>query len=45
VAGADPASVRAGDDADDTAWFTPAEIATLDTSPGLVQALTDWGVL
>jgi 8-oxo-dGTP diphosphatase len=35
----------AGDDADDAAWFTPAEVATLDTSPGLVEALTERGVL
>ena len=35
----------AGDDADDAGWFTPAEVAALDTSPGLVEALTAWGVL
>jgi 8-oxo-dGTP diphosphatase len=37
--------VRAGDDADDAAWFTPAEVLALDTSPGLVEALEEWGVL
>ena len=37
--------VRAGDDADDAAWFTPAEVRALDTSPGLVEALEEWGVL
>lgn len=42
---ADPAAVRAGDDADDARWFTPAEIADLPCAPGLVEALTEWGVL
>jgi len=37
--------VRAGDDADDAAWFTPSEVRALDTSPGLVEALEEWGVL
>jgi 8-oxo-dGTP diphosphatase len=45
VPGADLAAVRAGDDADDARWFTPAEIADLSCSPGLVEALTAWGVL
>src|SRR3954452_20723611 len=42
---ADLAAVRAGDDADDARWFTPAEIANLACAPGLVEALTEWGVL
>lgn len=42
---ADADDVRAGDDADDAGWFTPAEVRALDTSPGLVEALTAWGVL
>ena len=42
---ADPAAVRAGDDADDARWFTPREIADLACAPGLVEALTEWGVL
>ena len=42
---ADVAAVRAGDDADDARWFTPAEIAELPCAPGLVEALTEWGVL
>ena len=42
---ADPSAVRAGDDADDAAWFTPEEVRRLDTSPGLVDALVEWGVL
>lgn len=36
---------RAGDDADDAAWFGLAAVPGLDTSPGLVDALTEWGVL
>lgn len=40
-----PASPVAGDDAADAAWFTPAELDTLDTSPGLVEALEGWGLL
>ena len=43
--GADPTAVRAGDDADDARWFTPGEVAGLACSPGLVEALTAWGVL
>lgn len=43
--GVDPDAVRAGDDADDAAWFSPAEVAELDTAPRLVEALTEWGVL
>jgi ADP-ribose pyrophosphatase YjhB (NUDIX family) len=35
----------AGDDAADAAWFTMDELANLPTSPGLVEALTGWGVL
>ena len=42
---ADPAAVRAGDDADDARWFTPREIADLACAPGLMEALTEWGVL
>lgn len=37
--------VRAGDDADDAGWFTADEMRALDCSPGLVEALTEWGVL
>lgn len=36
---------RAGDDADDARWFAPSEISDLQTSPGLVDALREWGVL
>jgi 8-oxo-dGTP diphosphatase len=41
----DAGVVRAGDDADDAGWFTPDEVRALDTSPGLVEALIEWGVL
>ena len=36
---------RAGDDADDAAWFTEAELHRLDCVDGLVDALTGWRVL
>lgn len=36
---------RAGDDADDARWCTPEEILDLPTSPGLVEALREWGLL
>jgi 8-oxo-dGTP diphosphatase len=42
---ADPAAVVAGDDAAAVGWFSPAEVRGLDCVPGLVEALTSWGVL
>ena len=45
ASGADPAAVRAGDDADDAAWFTPDEVRRLDCVPGLVDALESWHIL
>lgn len=36
---------RAADDADDARWYAAAEIPGLDTSPGLVEALRQWGLL
>lgn len=36
---------HAGDDAADAGWFAPADLGPLDTSPGLVEALTGWGLL
>jgi len=45
VPGAAPDAVRAGDDADDAAWFTAAQLHAADTVPGLVEALTAWGLL
>jgi len=43
--GIDPADVHAGDDAENAAWFTAAEVRELDCSPGLVAELERWGVL
>ena len=43
--GADVGAVRGGDDAVDAAWFTPDEVRRLNTSPGLVEALEEWGLL
>ena len=45
VDGVDPSAVRAADDADAAGWFTPEEVRRLECSPGLVSALTEWGVL
>ena len=45
VSDVDVTAVRAGDDADEVGWFTPDEVRRLDCSPGLVEALTEWGVL
>ncbi len=41
----DASVVRAADDADDAGWFTADEMLALDCSPGLVEALEEWGVL
>ncbi|HEX2315955.1 MAG TPA: NUDIX domain-containing protein [Thermomonospora sp.] len=38
-------ALRAGDDAAEARWVTPAELRALPTSPGLVAALTEWRVL
>ncbi|MFC9972547.1 NUDIX hydrolase [Spirillospora sp. NPDC127200] len=38
-------TLRAGDDAADARWFSPAEITAAATAPGLVEALTGWGLL
>jgi 8-oxo-dGTP diphosphatase len=38
-------SLRAGDDADDAGWFDQGRLASTTTSPGLVAALTEWGIL
>lgn len=42
---ADSTPLRAGDDALAAAWFTRRELDELDTSAGLVEVLTEWGVL
>lgn len=38
-------ALRPGDDADDARWVTAAELAALPVTAGLVEALSDWGVL
>ena len=35
----------AGDDAADARWVTAAELARLEVTEGLIEALTEWGVL
>jgi 8-oxo-dGTP diphosphatase len=37
--------LAAGDDADDTAWAGPAELAALPLADGLLDALREWGVV
>jgi 8-oxo-dGTP diphosphatase len=44
VSATGPADAVAGDDADDVRWVTRAELAALDTSPGLVTTLDGWDV-
>jgi 8-oxo-dGTP diphosphatase len=36
--------LEAGDDADDTVWAGPAELAALPLADGLLDALREWGV-
>jgi 8-oxo-dGTP diphosphatase len=43
--GSQPDGVRAGDDAAEVGWFSPAELRALSAVSGLVEALEDWGVL
>lgn len=38
-------AIAAGDDAADVRWAAPADLATLSLIDGLLDALTDWGVL
>jgi 8-oxo-dGTP diphosphatase len=38
-------TLTAGDDAADARWVTPAELRALPLTPGLAEALTEWGVL
>jgi ADP-ribose pyrophosphatase YjhB (NUDIX family) len=45
VDGTDPSVVRADTDADAAGWFTPEQIRSLTCTPGLVDALEEWGVL
>jgi 8-oxo-dGTP diphosphatase len=38
-------TLRAGDDAAQARWVAPGDLASLPTTEGLVETLTDWGVL
>ncbi|MCU1655974.1 MAG: ADP-ribose pyrophosphatase-like protein [Pseudonocardiales bacterium] len=38
-------SLRAGDDADEARWATRDELASLELVPGLLDALSGWGLL
>jgi 8-oxo-dGTP diphosphatase len=38
-------TLRAGDDAADARWVTTAELALLEVTEGLIEALTEWGLL
>lgn len=38
-------TLRPGDDAADARWVAAAELARLEVTEGLVEALTEWGVL
>ena len=37
--------MRPGDDAADARWIAAADLNSLDITEGLIEALTDWGVL
>ena len=38
-------TLRPGDDAADARWVDLADLAALEITEGLIEALTDWGVL
>jgi 8-oxo-dGTP diphosphatase len=38
-------TLRPGDDAADARWVSPGEMAVLPVTEGLVETLTEWGVL
>jgi 8-oxo-dGTP diphosphatase len=38
-------ALRAGDDAADARWVDIGDLGSLPTTDGLIEALTDWGVL
>jgi 8-oxo-dGTP diphosphatase len=38
-------TLRAGDDAADARWVAAAELARMEVTEGLIEALTEWGVL
>jgi mutator protein MutT len=45
VAVGQPASVVAGDDASDARWVAMDELQSMATSPGLIDALLEWGIV
>ncbi len=45
VAAVTGGTLRAGDDAADARWVTAAELARMEVTEGLIEALTEWGVL
>ncbi|MFA1540691.1 NUDIX hydrolase [Actinomadura monticuli] len=38
-------TLRAGDDASDARWVRPGDLTGLPVTPGLLEALAEWGVL
>jgi 8-oxo-dGTP diphosphatase len=38
-------TLRPGDDAADARWVTPRELESMEITEGLIDALTEWGVL
>lgn len=38
-------TLRAGDDAADARWVAPGDLGSLEITEGLIEALTEWGVL
>jgi len=38
-------TLRAGDDAADARWVAAGDMGSLEITDGLIEALTDWGVL
>jgi hypothetical protein len=38
-------TLRPGDDAADARWVAASELARLEVTEGLIEALTEWGVL
>lgn len=38
-------TLRAGDDASDVRWAAPGDLGALPITPGLLDALTGWGLL
>lgn len=45
VCGVVSGELAAGDDAADAGWFSAADLAGLPLAEGLLDALTDWGLL